>query len=117
MMHCNMDDRVQQAVDDSNRWFPLVTHTSKDIAFWALNICGEAGELANKVKKVVRGSVPYEAQRAAIADELVDTLVYCFNMAAALEIELEEEYDRKRRFNEHRFTRPDRAEGVEAGSS
>lgn len=101
----NMNDRMQQAVEDSAIWFPTNIHDQSERALilWALCICGEAGELANKVKKFARGSLTLGEVLPLAADELVDVLVYCFNMAAALDIDLEHEYDRKRRVNVDRF--------------
>jgi len=44
---------------------------------WALAICGEAGELANLVKKCLRGDYTVEEKREEILDELADVMTYC----------------------------------------
>lgn len=44
---------------------------------WGLAICGEAGELANLLKKVVRGDFTLEERREEIEDEIADVLTYC----------------------------------------
>ena len=44
--------------------------------FLGLALAGEAGELANKVKKVVRGDIPLNEQRPAILEEAVDCIFY-----------------------------------------
>jgi NTP pyrophosphatase (non-canonical NTP hydrolase) len=99
----SMNDRVHEAVEDSHVWFPDIGHEPYDLPFWLLCLGGEVGELQNKAKKWVRGSLSYDEVRPLLADELVDALVYAFNVAATLGIDLEAEYDRKRQFNSERF--------------
>jgi NTP pyrophosphatase (non-canonical NTP hydrolase) len=103
----NMNGRVEEAVEDSHVWFPDIEHEAHALPFWLLCLGGEVGELQNKAKKWVRGTFSYDEIRPQLADELVDTLVYAFNVAATLNIDLEAEYDRKRQFNAERF-RPER---------
>ncbi len=57
-----------------------------------LGLAGEAGELANKVKKISRdhGDVLDETQKQAIAEELGDALWYVSNLASELQLTLEE---------------------------
>lgn len=45
---------------------------------WALAICGEAGELANHIKKVERGEGTYESATREILFEVADVMTYCF---------------------------------------
>lgn len=56
------------------------------ISYLALAICGEAGELADKVKKVLRDKKGqfYHADLTAIALELGDVLWYVANLANVL---------------------------------
>lgn len=44
---------------------------------WALAIAGEAGELCNRVKKVIRGDYTLAEQRDEILKELADVITYC----------------------------------------
>jgi NTP pyrophosphatase (non-canonical NTP hydrolase) len=44
---------------------------------WALAIAGEAGELCNRVKKVIRGDYTLAEQREEILKELADVITYC----------------------------------------
>lgn len=47
------------------------------IELWVLAMCGEAGEAANKVKKVIRSGQPMtERQRLAIIEEIADVMCY-----------------------------------------
>ena len=57
-----------------------------------LGLVGEAGELANKVKKISRdhGGVLDEAQTQTIAEELGDVLWYASNLASELKLPLDE---------------------------
>lgn len=44
---------------------------------WALAIAGEAGELANLAKKVVRGDFTLEEARQDMLGEVADVMTYC----------------------------------------
>lgn len=61
-----------------------------NISYLALAICGEAGELADKVKKVIRDKNGqfYIADLSAIALELGDMLWYAANLAKVLGYDL-----------------------------
>jgi NTP pyrophosphatase (non-canonical NTP hydrolase) len=45
--------------------------------FLAVGIAGEAGEMCNLVKKVMRGDFTLEDRREEILDELADVMTYC----------------------------------------
>jgi NTP pyrophosphatase (non-canonical NTP hydrolase) len=62
------------------------------VTYPALGLAGEAGEVANKVKKVIRdnnGVVP-ETTRQAISQELGDVLWYMASLATDLGLDLSE---------------------------
>jgi NTP pyrophosphatase (non-canonical NTP hydrolase) len=62
------------------------------IIYPALGLAGEAGEVANQVKKILRdnaGSLT-EERRAKIIDELGDVLWYAAALATDLRVSLEE---------------------------
>lgn len=61
------------------------------LSYCALGLTGEAGEFANKVKKLIRGdvSVPLAERDAKLVDELGDVLWYIAECAANLGVDLE----------------------------
>ncbi|MEM1598222.1 MAG: MazG nucleotide pyrophosphohydrolase domain-containing protein [Pyrobaculum sp.] len=72
-------------------------------------LAGEVGELANLVKKVVRGVVyghggaTLEALRESIVEELTDVFIYTLTMAGFLGVDLEEAFLKKLEVNRSRF--------------
>jgi NTP pyrophosphatase (non-canonical NTP hydrolase) len=60
------------------------------LAYLALGLVGEAGEVANKVKKVLRGDYDQDALREILAGELGDVLWYLAILAKELELDLAE---------------------------
>lgn len=63
-----------------------------NIVYPALGLCGEAGETAEKVKKVIRddGGSLTQVRRDAIAAELGDVLWYLAQLATEAGLDLEE---------------------------
>lgn len=63
-----------------------------DLTYPALGLCGEAGEVAEKVKKMLRddGGVLTAQRRAALASELGDVLWYIAQVATEAGLELDE---------------------------
>jgi|SRR6478752_54457 len=100
-----LSDLQLQAMQDSDRWFP---DTSRNFELYTLAMVGEAGEVANVVKKIMRGSklppTESEAVRHELAMELVDVYVYLLLMSGCLGIDLGKAYDVKRVTNEQRFS-------------
>lgn len=93
---------VEQCSQDSMRWFP---ETANDIPFLTLAMCGEAGEVANLVKKVARKSHTMDDMQHKLAEEIVDVLIYLCNIIGQLPEELDWAaiWNAKRAFNESRF--------------
>lgn len=62
------------------------------IIYTALGLAGEAGEVVEHIKKMVRDSnrIPTPERRDAIRKELGDVLWYVANMASDLEISLDD---------------------------
>jgi len=89
-----------EILSDSLRWFGAdVAGSLTDVA---LGLCGEAGEFADIVKKMMRGDST-EKSGKDLALELIDVFIYVLKGAALLKIDLESVYDYKRQFNEARF--------------
>ena len=64
---------------------------SHKIIYPALGLAGEAGEVANKVKKFIRDGADkesFEVKKLEIAAEIGDVLWYCANLANDLGINL-----------------------------
>jgi len=66
-------------------------------------LIGEVGEVANIVKKVVRGDHTYASKRAELTDELADIFAYILKLANQLNIDLEQAYLNKMEQNRKRF--------------
>jgi NTP pyrophosphatase (non-canonical NTP hydrolase) len=94
---------VRQCQEDGQRWFPGTTHDN--LPFLVLALAGEVGELANVVKKIVRGSL--DAKDAAVKRQLdmeaTDCLVYLLNIFGVLNVDPKKAYDMVRAMNEKRF--------------
>lgn len=60
------------------------------LAYLALGLGGEAGEIQNKLKKVLRGDYPASDIREALAGELGDVLWYLAMLCEALDLGLED---------------------------
>jgi len=63
-----------------------------DLCHWALGLSGESGEIAEKLKKIIRdqGADPSKIDREDIKKELGDILWYITALAHELEIDLED---------------------------
>lgn len=64
------------------------------VVYPALGLVGEAGELANKLKKILRDGLAAEAKREELADELGDVLWYVAALASDLGYDLSAIADR-----------------------
>jgi NTP pyrophosphatase (non-canonical NTP hydrolase) len=64
----------------------------EDLTYPALGLCGEAGEVAEKVKKTLRddGGVLTDERREALSRELGDVLWYLSQLATEAGLDLEE---------------------------
>lgn len=65
-------------------------HTPSGLNYTILGLVGEAGELANKLKKVYRNQDSVYANREVFVDELGDVLWYAAAFAKELGVSLEE---------------------------
>jgi NTP pyrophosphatase (non-canonical NTP hydrolase) len=60
------------------------------VEYTALGLTGEAGEIANKVKKVLRGDYDNDALREMLKGEIGDVLWYTAMLACELDLDLQE---------------------------
>lgn len=65
---------------------------NQGLYYTGLGLAGEAGEIANKIKKIMRdnGGKLTEQAKADLYSELGDVLWYCANMADELGVNLED---------------------------
>jgi NTP pyrophosphatase (non-canonical NTP hydrolase) len=92
---------------DSERWVPgwhgpdavVPLHVA-----YGLGLAGEAGEVANVVKKSIRDLDGFEGE--GLGPELADVFTYLLLLAQDQEIDLVQEYLAKRAKNEERWGRP-----------
>jgi NTP pyrophosphatase (non-canonical NTP hydrolase) len=82
-----VDFQAYQAATASTARYP---GAGSNPIYPTLGLCGEAGEVAEKVKKVLRdqGGVFSPDHRAALALELGDVLWYVARLASELELDL-----------------------------
>ncbi len=64
----------------------------KDLAHWVLGVTGEAGEIAEKVKKIIRDNDGHldDSSKAELAKEIGDVLWYLAVLAEHLGVSFEE---------------------------
>lgn len=78
-----------QAAAKETAQYPVI---GQGITYPALGLAGEAGEVADKVKKIFRdkGGVVSDRDRIEIAKEIGDVLWYCAAMAEEIGISLQD---------------------------
>lgn len=81
-----------------------------ELQYLALALGGEAGELQNLVKKIVRRkhhTVGHseDGMEAGVPHEMVDVMYYLFRMADLLQIDLEKAFVEKMEINRARYNK------------
>ena len=96
----------RQALDDSERWFGDIEGIH-NLGHHVLSLCGEAGELANVVKKIQRGSLDMTdaSTHMMLNGETIDVFTYTLNVAGLLGLDLDKGNQYTRGRNEERFMR------------
>jgi NTP pyrophosphatase (non-canonical NTP hydrolase) len=77
---------------DRSRATAVYPGAGANLLYPTLGLCGEAGEVAEKVKKLVRddGGILTEERRAALSKELGDVLWYVAQLATEADLDLDE---------------------------
>lgn len=88
-----MDFNEYQRLSQRTMIYPhaLENHDMRGLMYTALGLTGEAGELANKIKKLYRDGFTHEdwpSIRENLTKEIGDTLWYLAAMASELDSEL-----------------------------
>jgi NTP pyrophosphatase (non-canonical NTP hydrolase) len=96
----DLNDLAHQAHRDSKQWFPA---NAADLKHHTLGLAGEAGEVANIVKKLDRGDVSLDDVRKDLAEEVTDVLIYAMNIFALIGVDPNVMWDLKRAKNKKRF--------------
>jgi len=96
----------RQAYADSKLWFP---EQADNLVHHALGLCGEAGEVAEIVKKLDRGSLNLrDAEvRYRLMMEVTDVQTYVFSTAGMLQMDLDKSVQHVRSENMKRFGKKD----------
>jgi NTP pyrophosphatase (non-canonical NTP hydrolase) len=100
--------KLQQEFDSNHEskfpWDQMITPDNlQTLQYLALALCGESGELANSIKKVIRGDVDYDSQRPEIIAEVTDVFIYVLKLAYQMDFDLEGAYLEKMKLNREKF--------------
>jgi len=107
--------KIQQEFDKRHGWgCPIDKNNIQELERLIVCLVGELGEVANIVKKVVRGSLLYDEVKEEIKEEFTDIFIYLMIVCNEMGIDLEMSYLRKLEKNENRFGRFARYLAVEA---
>ena len=60
----------------------------KALEYLSLGLVGESGEIANKIKKIIRDNTPSSNWKTDLPDEIGDVLWYCAMLADYLDADL-----------------------------
>jgi NTP pyrophosphatase (non-canonical NTP hydrolase) len=86
-----MSDIQDECWANSRRWFPELHERRwwEQMLHQTLGLAGEAGEVANKIKKADLRNQTYAKEWVDdIGSELADVVTYAFNVASLLQIDL-----------------------------
>lgn len=96
---------AQATLRNSQRWFPTPDGTGDrwQIEHQAFGLAGEVGEVVEHIKKWHRRDFDVDELRERLTEELPDVLTYLFNMAALLDIDLDDTLSTKQAVCEARW--------------
>jgi NTP pyrophosphatase (non-canonical NTP hydrolase) len=106
---------VKQMIEETGKTWHFSRDTDyserdMELQYLALALGGEAGELQNLIKKIVRRKHHTEGHsedgmEKAVPHEMVDVMYYLFRMADLLEIDLEKAFREKMEINRARYNK------------
>lgn len=89
------EEDLFRSVIDSHKVLCAIKEMDEDAAYgqdpamyYTMGVCGEAGEMANKIVKALRNGNDPDAARRAVVSELPDVIIYSAVLAHVLEIDL-----------------------------
>jgi len=95
------DGIPNQCLEDGAKWFPDA-QTPMDMA---LGLCGEAGEVAEVIKKLRRKSISFPEAQEMIKGELADVFTYLMALCGMYEVNIYDAYHEKRFDNDGRHSK------------
>jgi NTP pyrophosphatase (non-canonical NTP hydrolase) len=107
-MELNHIIELQKEFDKNHKInFNWAEEISKDnlqhLQYLIIALAGEVGEMANCVKKVLRGDEQFESSKSNIEGELTDVFIYTIKIAYQMNIDLEKSYTKKLEINRSKF--------------
>jgi NTP pyrophosphatase (non-canonical NTP hydrolase) len=106
---------LKQMIEETGRTWHFNSDTEysdkdMELQYLALAVGGEAGELQNLVKKIIRRRNHTDGHsnddlEKDVPHEMVDVLYYVFRMADLLEIDLEKAFVEKMEINKARYNK------------
>jgi len=93
-------DFIKEMQEDSQRWFP---GHGLDLTVLCLGLAGEAGEVADLMKKFLRGSKSWDEVQPKMEVEIIDVFHYWCLLVGALNIDVDAVYRKKREHNIARY--------------
>lgn len=80
--------RSHEAICEVKKMHPKAAYGQDPALYYSLAVCGEAGEMGNKIVKALRNGNDPEATRRAVISELPDVVIYGAVLAHVLDIDL-----------------------------
>lgn len=97
----DLNAMLNEMREDTIRWFG--EGMQNNLTVMVLGLVGEAGEVADILKKIQRGSKTMEDVLPDLKTELIDVFHYWLLIVGMLNIDIAEVYAEKRAYNEQRF--------------
>lgn len=100
----NMQKEFDEKHETNFNWNKPIDQKNLDmLGFILMGIVGEVGELANIIKKILRGDDLLESKRTDIEEEIADIFIYLMKFCNQMKIDLEGNYLLKLKKNKKRF--------------